>query len=114
MPFSSLETLEIIEAFENFLDPKRPAENLREEIDLDYRIEDSEIIIYEMRPRWHAGKELSEFPIVKISFIKSKNQWRVFWMKSDRKWHASHRYPYVNSVKEFLELIGIHRRFRFR
>lgn len=105
MPIELLLTLDVIEALENYLDRIRPSEELREQVDVAYKIEDQSIIIYEIRPFWKNPKEKIESPIAKTTFIKSKNHWKIFWQRADLKWHSYQPKPTVKSIKEFVETI---------
>lgn len=47
--FDNLQTLEVIEAMENFLSNVRPEEKLRDEVDVSYHTEDQSVIVLEIR-----------------------------------------------------------------
>lgn len=49
MAFDNLQTLEVIEAMENFLSNVRPEEKLRYEVDVSFHIEDQSVIVLEIR-----------------------------------------------------------------
>ena len=105
MAIDTLHTLEIIEAMENFLTRQRPPEHIRSEVDVDYRIEDQSIIIFEVRPQWNDPETIREYPFAKATFVKAKGNWKVFWMKSDLKWHSYSPQPNVANVKAFAQLV---------
>ena len=48
MAIDTLQTLDIIEVMENFLARKRPPEHIRPKLDIDYKIEEQSIIIFEI------------------------------------------------------------------
>lgn len=105
MPSGSLMTLEIIESLENFLERRRPPENIRDKLDLDYKIEKQSVVILEIRPRWNKPEEKMESGIAKATFVKTKNHWKVFWMRSDLKWHSYSPKPDVKTIKDFVKLV---------
>jgi hypothetical protein len=105
MAFDPLQTLEVIEAMENFLSKRRPPEEIRNKVDLGYKIEDQSILILEIRPQWNDPSIIREQPIAKATFVKSKNKWKVFWMRSDLKWHSYSPKPTVKSVRDFTKLV---------
>lgn len=105
MAIETLHTLEIIEALENFLDRKRPGEELRNKVDLGYKIEKQSVVIYEVRPRWDNPPEMIESPFAKATFVLSRQLWKVYWRRSDNKWHTYTPEPEVDSIKDFTSLV---------
>jgi len=85
MPIASLQTLDIIEALENFCASKRPPEHLLPMLDIGYSIDNQSILIFEIRPDYLNPKEKMELPLDKTTFVKSKEQWNIFWMRADLK-----------------------------
>ena len=100
-----MQTLEVIEVMENFIAKKRPSEHIRHQVDLNYKIEDQSVIIFEIRPRWDKPEIKMEPKISKATFIKAKNHWKVFWQRSDLKWHSYQPKPEVKSLNEFIKLV---------
>lgn len=105
MAIDILQTLDIIEALENFIDKIRPPEEMRDQYDISYKIDDQSVIVYEIRPHWQKKNETIESPIAKTTFIKAKNHWKILWFRADLKWHAYKPNETVNSLKHFLEII---------
>ncbi|HEX8546811.1 MAG TPA: DUF3024 domain-containing protein [Cytophagaceae bacterium] len=105
MPIENLQTLEVIEAMENFLAVRRPPEEMRSELDLGYKIEDQSIFIFEIRPQWNKPEIIREHPVAKATFVKTKNHWKVFWMRADLKWHSYTPKPFVKTVSAFAKLV---------
>lgn len=105
MAIDILKTAEIIEAMENFIARRRPPEHIREKLDLGYKIEEQSIIVFEIRPKWDDPKIIREHPVAKTTFVKAKNNWKVFWLRSDLNWHIYKPKPSVRSVKEFCNLV---------
>ena len=100
-----LKTADIIEACENLLQKRRPPENMRHQVDLNYRIDGQNVLIFEIRSRWDKKDEFIESPIAKTTWVKSQNHWKVFWMRSDLKWHVYKPNPTVKTISEFVKLI---------
>ena len=103
--FDIIQTADIIESCENLLQKRRPPENIRQQVDLNYRIENQSVLIFEIRSRWDNKDEFFESPIAKTTWVKSKNHWKVFWMRSDLKWHVYKPNPALKAISEFVELI---------
>ena len=105
MPISPLQTLDIIEVMEGFIDKMRPPEHIRHQVDLSYNIKDQSIFVVEIRPNWKNPELKMESPIAKTTFVKAKNQWKVFWMRGSGNWEAYKPQATVNSLPEFLNLL---------
>ena len=46
-----------------------------------------------------------EHPVAKATFVRSKNRWRIFWMRRDLKWHGYEPNLEVQSLKAFLNVV---------
>lgn len=105
MAIDSLQTLDVIEALENFISRKRPPEHIREKLDITYKIEGQSIIIFEIRPQWNKPAIIQEYPVAKTTFVKTKNHWKVFWMRANLNWQSYTPEPLVKSIIEFTKLV---------
>jgi len=105
MNIDALFSLEIIEVLENFIDRKRPPEEIRHKLDLSYKIEDQSVTIFEIRPRWDNYEEKMECFVAKATFVKNQNIWKIFWQRSDAKWHQYMLKSKVNTLEEFITLV---------
>jgi len=103
MAIDIFQTLDVIETLENYIDKIRPPEEMREQYDISYKIEDQSVIIYEIREDWKNKDDKMEVPVAKTTYVKRQKHWKVFWQQSDLKWHAYEPKPVVNSIKEFVE-----------
>ena len=105
MAIDTIQTLDVIEVMENFMERIRPAEEMRPKLDVSYRIEEQSIIIYEIRPHWEMPGQIIESAIAKTTFVKAKNHWKVFWFRADLKWHAYSPCPVVKELEDFCRLV---------
>jgi len=105
MAIDTLQTLDVIEAMENFIARKRPPEHIRPQLDLGYKIEEQSIYVFEIRPQWDKPEVIREHAVAKTTFVKAKNYWKVFWLRADLNWHSYTPKPIVKSVKEFCKLV---------
>jgi len=100
-------SIEIIELMENYIARVRPEKHIRPLVDIAYRIENQSILIFELRPKWsEPGNEIIECGGAKATYVKKANLWKVFWKKSDNKWHGYTHCPTVSTLLKFLELTG--------
>jgi hypothetical protein len=53
MPLAFENEIEIIEVMERYLIDSRPPEEIRNQVDLNYKIEQQSVIVFEIRPVWN-------------------------------------------------------------
>jgi hypothetical protein len=105
MALDVIQAAETINALENFLDKRRPPEHIRAEVDLSYKIENQSIIIFEIRPHWQNKDKNIESSIAKTTWVTTQNVWKVYWMRSDLKWHSYDPKPGVKNIEGFLKVV---------
>jgi hypothetical protein len=105
MSLSALNTADVIEVMENFIEENRPPEHIRDQLDISYRIDNQSIFIFEIRPQWDNSEKISHIDIAKTTYIKSKNVWRVYWMRGNLKWYP-YDPPTVKTLKKFIDLVS--------
>ena len=105
MAIDIFQTLNVIEVMENFIERRRPPEHIRSKLDIGYRIEDQSIYVFEIRPQWGKPEIIREYDLAKTTFVKSKNHWKVFWMRANLKWQAYAPQSTVNLLEEFCNLL---------
>lgn len=105
MFISPEQTLDVVEALENFLDRNRPPVEIRTKVDIEYEIEGQSVIIYEKRPRWNKQGEYLQIPIAKGTYVITRRLWKVYWQRADLKWHPYTPAVTVKSIKEFIRLV---------
>ena len=97
--------VDTIQTMDNFIIKIRPAEEIREQLDISYKIEKQSIIIFEIRPNWRDANLKMESGIAKATFVKSDKLWKIFWMRADLKWHSYKPKPVVGDVSIFLKTV---------
>ncbi len=67
------------------------------------KVRNGHIVGYRRQPYgdWDTIKEPYLEKCVKIQCIKSRNIWKLYWMRSDLKWHGYDEYPSLEAaIKE--------------
>ena len=105
MAFSSSEKNEIEKLMDDFLKRRRPPEDMRDKLDLSYRIKNQSIEIFELRPQFIRPEKIMEDPVAKITFVRKQNVWKVYWMMSDLKWHSFEHQPQTDTLAGALQII---------
>lgn len=98
--------LKVKEEMDWFMAKRRPSPEIRNEFDITYRFEGQNVIIYEIRSGFMAPEEKVEVPVAKATFVQKRNHWKVYWMRSDLKWHVYKPEPAVDSIKIFTEIVN--------
>lgn len=88
-----------------FMERRRPPPHIRPKLDLGVRISGQSVEIFGIRPDWRDATVTRESPVAKATFVRSRNRWRVFWMRSDLKWHGYEPNLEVASLEAFLNVV---------
>lgn len=106
MALSELEHKRCERIVRAFIERRRPAPHIRSELDLGFRIADQSVEIFEVRPQWNRPEVTREHAVAKATYVKARSVWRVFWQRRDLKWHRYDPAPEVDSLEEFLRIVG--------
>lgn len=109
MAFSENELREHEAALDAFLEKRRPPEHVRDQVDVDYRIEGQSIVIFERRALWTEPGRTVEVPIAKTTYVRTQDTWKVYWQRRDRRWHGYEPQPEVDSLADFLAVVDADR-----
>ena len=101
---TSDEIVSVEKIMEEYIEAIRPPENIRPQLDIGYKIEAQSVFIFEIRPQWNDPTVIEEYSLAKATFVKTKNNWKIFWKKSDGKWHTYSPKAEVKTLQEFLKL----------
>ncbi|WP_017733060.1 DUF3024 domain-containing protein [Nafulsella turpanensis] len=90
---------------QKFIESKRPSEEIRSKLDFGYSYKNNAVELYEIRPQWDDESIIRHHPFAKAKYVKTKNIWKVYWMRSNLKWALYDPLPEVKGVDEFLEAV---------
>ena len=85
MAFSEFEMKRIEKIVGTFCDNRVPA-RVRDQLIVGFRIEGQTIFIFESRPRWDEPSECMELDFAKITYVKSRRIWKLYWKRASGKW----------------------------
>jgi Protein of unknown function (DUF3024) len=105
MALTTIEVRRCEQALARFLERRRPPVHLRDQVDIGYRLDGHSVEIFEVRPDWQDKTTRTEVPIAKATFVRTRNHWKVFWMRRDLKWHGYEPNPEVQSLEAFLNVV---------
>lgn len=102
-----MKTIDLVEAqIRQFVESKRPPEELRDQVDLGYSFVNHVLIIYEIRQRWNNPNEKVDIPIAKAKLIPSRKIWKLYWMRASGKWEPYEPESEVQTIERILKIIG--------
>lgn len=103
MAFNDIELQRTKNQIGAFVESVRPPVAIRNELDISFRISGQSIEIEECRPKWRGEPgEMSMLSIVKITFIRKKKAWRLYWMPSSLQWEMLTQ---VDTLKEAIDIV---------
>ena len=105
MAFNDIEKKRYERIVDAYVQKRRPPPHLRKEVDLLSRVYNQSVEIYEIRPAWDDPSDLIEIPVAKTTFVKSQDEWKLFWQRRDLKWHLYEPDGFHDSLDEVLEVI---------
>ncbi|MFT4573895.1 DUF3024 domain-containing protein [Marinomonas primoryensis] len=106
MALSEFEFKRCEQQLNQFLAVHRPPAHVRNQIDINYRIVNQSVEIFEIRPNFHDPLSQMELAVAKATFVKKQKAWKIFWQKSNLTWQRYDPVPEVAFIEDFLEVIG--------
>lgn len=98
---SELELKRVERAVGALVAKRRPPAQIRAEVDLFFRAVGHSVEIFEVRKRW-MGEGTQEIPVAKATYVKTRQVWRLFWQRSDLRWHRYDPLPEARSIDPLL------------
>ena len=105
MALSELELQRCEQALLQFMARRRPPPQIRDQLDIQYRISGHSVEIFAVRPSWQDRAKKMESPVMKATFVRTKDHWRIFWMRQDLKWHSYQPSPEVATLESVLDIV---------
>jgi hypothetical protein len=102
---NDIETKRLEKALDAYLQKRRPPPHIRPKLDLSYRISGQSVELFEIRPAFQKPGVKREHSFAKATYVRTRNQWNVFWMRQDLKWHAYQPHPVAKDITEFLSVV---------
>jgi hypothetical protein len=105
MALTAQQITDIGAAMAGFLAKRRPPEELRDKVDLAWRIDGQSVVIYLIRALWRDESQKIEEPVAKATYNRKAKRWKVYWMRADMKWHSYPPHPEAVFFDEFLAVV---------
>jgi hypothetical protein len=87
---------------------QRVPEQVRDQIRLEVDVTDRTITILECRPPWRAdmGDEWTRFPVARLRYTKSRDEWSLYWRDRNSDFHAYDLIEPSPNIEDLLDEIG--------
>ena len=72
---------------------------------LDYSVKKHDVDIFEIRPKWNKPGEYMQTPVAKIRYVRTANEWRLFWMRANLKWYSYEPFPSSRDLAEVVNVV---------
>ena len=105
MAFSEFEQKRYEKVVGEYIETRRPPAEVRDQVDLSFRVEKQSVIIFEIREIWNDRERKVESPIAKATYVISKKIWKIYWQRADLKWHSYEPTLETRSIEEFLSVV---------
>jgi len=105
MAISEFEIKRTESILSKFIEKRRPPAHVRDQVDINFRINGQSVEIFEIRPVWNDPSTISEISVAKATYVKSQNVWKIYWMMSDLKWHLYEPAPTVKLIEDFVAIV---------
>ncbi len=106
MTLSEFEIKRIEKLVGRFVETRRPIPEKRNKLDFSFRVKGQSFEILEIRPQWDDPTKKIEGSVAKATYVKSTKKWKLYWQRSDMKWHGYKPFIESNSLEEILEVIN--------
>jgi hypothetical protein len=105
MAFGGFEKKRVEKILGRYVEKNRPPADIRNKVDLSFRITGQSVEIFEIRPLWNNPEKKTEEPVAKATYVKSRNLWKVYWQRANLKWHRYDPAPEVARIEDFIKII---------
>lgn len=91
----------------NFIEEIRSDDDeIRKQVDLGYSWDGHNAVLYEIRPAWDDSGKVLQLPFAKLQFVKTKQTWKLSWMRASGDWEAYKPHPTDADLVALLKVIG--------
>ena len=83
---------------------RRSPPQFKNQLQIIYEIKGHSVLVFETRPPWNKPGEWTKLGVAKFNFIRSRKEWKLYWMRQDLKWHAYD--PEIRGMTHALEQLA--------
>jgi len=86
---------------------KRTPDHAKGQLRYEYKINKQDVILVEIRPYWKDPSQILEHAFAKLKYIRSRNIWKLYWMRATGKWHLYKLSEYSEDLTDLVNEIDI-------
>lgn len=106
MAFTAAEQAQHLEVLEKiFWSKRRPPLDMRDQVREGQRFDSQSIELFLVRPSFADPKKPYEESIAKITYVRSKDEWRIYWKRASGQWERYPEAPAQPSLSKALEIV---------
>ncbi len=105
MALSEFEKRRVEKLATEYTEVHRPPAHIRDQLDLGFRVSGQSLELFEIRPRYDDPSTRIEQSVAKTTYSKKTRAWKIYWKRSDLKWHGYEPMPEVSTLEEFFEVV---------
>jgi hypothetical protein len=105
MAFDELQRRRLEKVLDAHIEKRRPPPHIRPQLDLGYLLTKDSVELIEIRPQWDNPKVITKRPYARARYFKSRDLWRVYWMRADLKWHLYEPDLEAKTIERFLAIV---------
>jgi len=105
MAFSEFEIARVLKATDSYTRKHGPPARIKDQLAWEWDIDGQSVVLNEVRPHWKEPSEVMRSACIKTTYIRSRNTWRIYWMRQDLKWHSYEPNSEVSSFDAFLKIL---------
>ena len=90
-----------------YVNARRPPKEIRHKLDFGFKFEKNTFEIFEIRPVWNSPdqNDYLKLSFAKFRYVKSKNLWKLYWMRASGKWELYDPFPESKNLDKIIECI---------
>ncbi|WP_372881422.1 DUF3024 domain-containing protein [Psychromonas sp.] len=74
--------------------------------DLGYKFSNQSIELFEIHPSSHNEQGFFNFSVAKLTYVRTKDIWKISWMRGSLKWQGYRRCPETKTFNEALFVVN--------
>ena len=67
---------------------RRSPPQFKDRLQINYEVNGHSVLVYETRPPRDGPGEWTRLGVAKFTYVRSRREWKLYWMRRDFKWHA--------------------------
>lgn len=105
MALSEIQQAQVRKRLTAFCEARVPPA-VRGQVRMGFRIDGSEVILFEERPGFQPPHEWREMVVAKFKFVGTQGLWRLFCQHRDLRWHAYRALPAARRFEALLDEVA--------